>query len=153
MRAEWPRGLWATLAGRPRSPVPAPDITTLKQLEIVPDEQLIGYFEQHPVPLAAHGIGPPSPAAPYLGTNGVSLLVPLVTQGRLVGLLSLGEPTGGGSYSRDDLAFLTTLADEAAAAARIAQLLARQRVDEQDRLQRPGGNVNGSGGVSSPTSS
>ena len=153
--AEWLRNLWATLAGRPHSPVPAPNFTTLKQLEIAPDERLIGYFEQHPVPLVAHGIDLASPAAPYLGANGVSLLVPLVTQGRLVGLLSLGEPAGGGSYSRDDLAFLTTLADEAAAAAaaRIAQLLARQRVDEQDHLQRPGGNVNGCGGVSSPTSS
>ena len=85
--------------------------------------------------------------------TGVTVLVPLVNQGRLVGLLSLGEPASGGSYSRDDLAFLTTLADEAAAAARIAQLLAWQRAEEQDRLQRPGGNVNGRGGVSSPTSS
>jgi hypothetical protein len=32
-------------------------------------------------------------------------------------------------------------------------LLARQRADAQDRLHRPGGNVNGRGGVSSPTSS
>ena len=53
--------------------------------------------------------------------------MPLVTQGQLVGLLSLGEPAGGGSYSRDDLAFLTTVADEAAAAARIAQLSLRVR--------------------------
>jgi GAF domain-containing protein len=153
LRAGWLRDLWATLAGRPHAPGSGDDLITLKPFEIAPDEQLIGYFEQHPVPLVAHGIDLASPAAPYLGANGVSLLVPLVTQGRLVGLLSLGEPTGGGSYSRDDLAFLTTLADEAAAAARIAQLLTQQRADEQDRLQRPGGNVNGRGGVSSPTSS
>jgi GAF domain-containing protein len=151
-RAQWLRDLWATLAGRPHSPVPAHDFTALKELEIAPDEQLIGYFEQHPAPLSADGIDLASPAAPYLGANGVSLLVPLVTQGRLVGLLSLGEPAGGGRYSRDDLAFLTTLADEAAAAARIAQLLARQRADDQDRLQRPAGNLTGRGGVSSPTS-
>jgi len=127
LRGAWLRDLWATLAGRPHSPVPAPNFTTLKQLEIAPDERLIGYFEQHPGPLVAHGIDLASPAALYLAATGVSLLVPLVTQGRLVGLLTLGEPAGGGSYSRDDLAFLTTLADEAAAAARIAQLLARQR--------------------------
>ena len=150
----WLRDLWATLAGRrPHLPDPEPDFTILKQLEVAPDEELIGYFEQHPVPLVARGIDLASPAAPYLGADGVSLLVPLVTQGRLVGLLSLGEPAGGGSYSRDDLAFRTTLADEAAAAARIVHLLAQQRAEEQDRLQRPGGNVNGRGGVSSPTSS
>ena len=153
MHGAWLRDLWATLAGRPHPPVPTTEMATLKQLEIAPDEQLIAYLEQHPAPLIADGIDLALPAVPFLAANGVSLLVPLVTQGRLVGLLSLGEPAGGGSYSRDDLAFLTTLADEAAAAARIAQLLARQRADEQDRLQRPGGNVNGRGGVSSPTSS
>src|SRR5258708_27189723 len=99
----------------------------------------------------ARGMDGGWPAAPYLGANGVSWLVPLVTQGRLVGLLSLGEPAGGGGYSRGDLAFLTTLADTAAAVARIAQLLSRHRADDQDRLQRPGGKVHGCGGVSSPT--
>ena len=66
--------------------------------------------------------------------TGVTVLVPLVNQGRLVGLLSLGEPASGGSYSRDDLAFLTTVADEAAAAARIAQLSlrVRQTIDSSD---------------------
>ncbi len=117
MHGAWLGDLWTTLAGRPHLPVPSEDGVTLKQREIAPDEQLIGYFEQHPVPLVADGIDLASPAALYLGANGVSLLVPLVTQGRLVGLLSLGEPAGRGSYSRDDLAFLTTLADEAAPAA------------------------------------
>ena len=151
-RGAWLRDLWATLAGLPHSPVPSEDVIRLN-IEIAPDEQLIAYCEQHPAPLTADGFDLALAAVPLLAANGVSLLVPLVTQGRLVGLLSLGEPAGGGSYSRDDLAFLTTLADEAAAAARIAQLLARQRADEQDPLQRPGGNVNGCGGVSSPTSS
>jgi GAF domain-containing protein len=153
LRATWLRGWWATLAYRSHAPVSSEDVITLKQLEISPDEQLIAYFEQHPAPLIADSIDLALPAVTLLATSGVRLLVPLVTQGRLVGLLSLGEPAGGGSYSRDDLAFLTTLADEAAAAARIAQLSARQRADEQDHLQRPGGNVNGCGGVSSPTSS
>ena len=152
-RGAWLRDLWATLAGRPHAPVSSEDVSTLKQLEIAPDEQLIAYFEQHSALLVADAIDLSSPAFPYMTATGVTVLVPLVNQGRLVGLLSLGEPASGGSYSRDDLAFLTTLADEAAAAARIAQLLARQRADEQDHLQRPGGNVNGCGGVWSPTSS
>jgi GAF domain-containing protein len=127
MRGAWLRDLWATLAGHPHPPVPRDDVAILKPLEVTPDARLIAYFEQHPAPLVADGIDRVSPAVPYLAADGVSLLVPLVTQGRLVGLLSLGEPSGGGGYSRADLAFLTTLADEAAAAARIAQLLARER--------------------------
>jgi GAF domain-containing protein len=134
VRGAWLRDLWATLAGRPHPPAPTTEMATLKQLEIAPDEQLIAYFEQHPAPLIADGIDLALPAVPYLAANGVSLLVPLVTQGRLVGVLSLGEPAGGGSYSRDDLAFITTLADEAAAAARIAQLSLRlrQTIDRGD---------------------
>ena len=135
MHGAWLRDLWATLAGLPHSQVPSEeDVIRLKQLEIAPDEQLIAYFEQHPAPLTADGFDLALAAVPLLAANGVSLLVPLVTQGRLVGLLSLGEPAGGGSYSRDDLAFLTTLADEAAAAARIAQLSlrVRQTIDSSD---------------------
>src|SRR6202011_4612408 len=66
LRAEWLRDLWATLAGRQPSPVPAPDQATPKQLETAPDAQLIAYFEQHPVPLVAHGIDLASPAASYM---------------------------------------------------------------------------------------
>jgi GAF domain-containing protein len=130
----WLRDLWATLAGRPRSPVPRAGIVTLNQREIAPDEQLIAYFEQYPAPLVADSIDLALPAVPFLAANGASLLVPLVTQGRLVGLLALGEPAGGGGYSQDDLGFLITLADETAAAARIAQLSlrVRQTIDSSD---------------------
>jgi GAF domain-containing protein len=51
------------------------------------------------------------------------LLVPLVAQGNLVGLLNLGPRAPGGAYSDDDLVFLTTIADEGAAAATIVRLL------------------------------
>ena len=130
----WLGDLWTTLTGGVGAPVARAEFAPPKQLDIAPDERLIAYFEQHPAPLVADGIDLASPAVQYLAANGVSLLVPLVTQGRLVGLLSLGEPAGGGSYSRDDLAFLTTVADEAAAAARIAQLSlrVRQTIDSSD---------------------
>src|SRR5258708_28783596 len=130
LRHTWLRNLWATLAGTPQPEATGVDIETVNWLEIAPDQQLIAYFEQHPAPLVTDGIDPASPALPHLAANGVRLLVPLVTQGRLVGLLGLGEPVGGGAYSPDDLAFLTMLADEAAAAARIAQLLARAHPHE-----------------------
>jgi len=90
---------------------------------IAPDERLIAFFEQHPAPLAADSSDLPSPASSYLAAGQMSLLVPLVVQRRLVGLLSLGPPATGGAYSADDFVFLTTLADEAASAARIIQLL------------------------------
>jgi hypothetical protein len=78
----------------------------------------------------------------------MSLQVPLVAQRQLVGLLSRGAPLTGGTFSPDDLVFLITLADEAAAAVRIVQLL-----DHEPRCQSPALTLNGCGGVSLPTSS
>ena len=78
---------------------------------------LIAYLERNPGPIAAD-----SPKLPSSVAAEAILLVPLVAQGRLVGLLSLGTPRQAEAYSADDLAFLSTLADESAAAARIAQL-------------------------------
>jgi GAF domain-containing protein len=115
---------------------------------VAPDEGLIACFEQHPAPLSADARDLPASAAAYLAAGGMSLLVPLVAQRQLVGLLSLGAPLIGGAFSPDDLVFLTTLADEAAAAVRIVQLL-----DHEPRGQRPALDVNGCGGVSFPTSS
>jgi len=125
LRGAWLGSLWATLAGRPQSSPIGPGCNAPHRLDFAPDDVLIAYIEEHPAPLAVNAVDLPSPILGWLATNGVWLLVPLVTQGRLVGLLSLGEPVRGGAYSADDLAFLTTLADEAAAAVRIAQLQAR----------------------------
>ena len=114
---------------------------------IAPDAELIAFFEQHPVPVAADTSDLPSAVSSYLAAAKMSLLVPLVAQRQLVGLLSLGPPVIGGAYSADDFVFLSTLADEAAGAARVIRLL-----DDDARSQSPAGNLNGLGGVSSPTS-
>ena len=97
---------------------------------IAPDAELIAFFEQHPAPVAADTSDLPSAVSSYLAAAKMSLLVPLVAQRQLVGLLSLGPPVTGGAYSADDLVFLSTLADEAAGAARIIRLL-----DDDARLR------------------
>jgi GAF domain-containing protein len=91
-------------------------------LDLRPDRALLLYLEQHPEPIAANSPNVPvlAPLAPFAA--GASLLIPLVAQRHVVGLLALAEPRDGGAYSADDLDFLTTLADEAAAAALIARL-------------------------------
>jgi GAF domain-containing protein len=115
---------------------------------VAPDETLIAYLEQHPLPLADNTRNVPLSATAYLASSRTRLLVPLVVQRRLVGLLSLGKPASGGAYSSDDLAFLSTLADEAAAALTIVQL-----TNHEVRAQSPVGNMNDCGRVSSATSS
>jgi GAF domain-containing protein len=105
-------------------------------VEFAPDAVLIAYFEQHPAPLAVLELDQHSPAVARLHASGVTLLAPLVTQGRLVGLLGLGEPASGGVYSADDRRFLSALAAEAAPAVRIAQLLASERARARVRHRR-----------------
>ena len=108
----WLRGVWEILKSSPPLDVSPP-------LDMAPDATLIAYLESHSEPIAADSPKLPSGSAP---PKGASLLVPFVSQGHLVGLLSLGTPYGSRAYSTDELTFVATLADEAAAAARIAQL-------------------------------
>ena len=130
MLADWLGSLWATLGGRAQ--VRALNLRPTS-LHIRPDDTLIGYLERHP-PAALAVDGLDGPAARELEQQGVRLIVPLLAQGRLVGLLGLGEPATDRVYSADDLLFLTALANAAAPAVRIGQLLAR----EQSRARRDG---------------
>jgi GAF domain-containing protein len=119
----WLRNLWATLAGSPEPVATGVGLNAASWIGIAPDEDLIAFFEQYPAPLAADASDLPRSGTEYLAASRMSLVVPLVTQRRLVGLLGLGEPASGGPYSADDRAFLTVLADQAASAVRIVQLL------------------------------
>jgi GAF domain-containing protein len=147
-RGAWLRDVWSTLAG---SQHPSTSGLEPAPLDLAPDRMEIAYLEEHPEPIAADAVDLPSWLAQHLAAEGVRLLVPLVAQGRLMGLLSLGQSRAGAAYSAEDLAFLTTLADEAAAAARIIVLLAGAAA-QRAATHRPAGNANGCGGVSSPTS-
>ena len=112
----WLSAIWHILAASPR---PEASRAESRSLEFVPDATLLVYLENHPAPVAADS---PDLALGSAPPKGVSLLVPLVSQGRLVGLLTLGAPFRSKAYSAEELVFAATLADEAAAAARIAQL-------------------------------
>jgi GAF domain-containing protein len=118
-RGAWLRGLWTTLVGSQHPPASGIEFSLPG---VAPDETLIEYLERHSVPLADNSRDLPRSATAYLASSRTRLLVPLVVQRRLVGVLSLGERVGGGAYSSDDLAFLSALADEAAAAVTIVQL-------------------------------
>jgi serine phosphatase RsbU (regulator of sigma subunit) len=71
-----------------------------------------------------------SPARDALRAAGMTLAVPLVSQGELVGLLALGPRLSERGYSADDRALLHDLAQRAAPALRVAQLV-RQLVRQQ----------------------
>ena len=79
-----------------------------------------------------------SPAVTALREAGVALVVPLVSQGELIGTLNLGPRLSEQEYSTDDRRLLTTLAAQAAPAIRVAQLVREQAHEaaERERLEQ-----------------
>ena len=74
-----------------------------------------------------------SPALDELRAAGVALVVPLVTQGELIGTLNLGPRLSEQDYSSDDRRLLGTLAAQAAPAIRVAQLVREQAAEAAER--------------------
>jgi serine phosphatase RsbU (regulator of sigma subunit)/anti-sigma regulatory factor (Ser/Thr protein kinase) len=74
-----------------------------------------------------------SPALQRLRDAGVALVVPLVTQGELIGTLNLGPRLSEQEYSSDDRRLLATLASQAAPAIRVAQLVQEQAAEAAER--------------------
>ena len=60
-------------------------------------------------------------------------MVPLITQGELVGLLNLGPRLSEQEYSADDRKLLDALAGQAAPAVRVAQLVRQQESQARER--------------------
>ena len=63
----------------------------------------------------------------------MALVVPLVTQGELIGTLNLGPRLSEQDYSTDDRRLLATLAAQAAPAIRVAQLVREQAAEAAER--------------------
>jgi serine phosphatase RsbU (regulator of sigma subunit)/anti-sigma regulatory factor (Ser/Thr protein kinase) len=74
-----------------------------------------------------------SPALQQLRDAGVALVVPLVTQGELIGTLNLGPRLSEQEYSTEDRRLLATLASQAAPAIRVAQLVQEHAAEAAER--------------------
>ena len=79
-----------------------------------------------------------SPALAEMRAAGVTLVVPLVANGELVGLLNVGPRLSDQDYSADDRRLLETLAAQAAPAVRVGQLVREQQAEirARDRLEQ-----------------
>jgi serine phosphatase RsbU (regulator of sigma subunit)/anti-sigma regulatory factor (Ser/Thr protein kinase) len=113
-------------------PVPVaglPDIA----IEIPETDPLFAYLQSAPGPVDVARLELVSPALQALREGGVSLVVPLVTQGELIGTLNLGPRLSEQDYSSDDRRLLGTLAAQAAPAIRVAQLVREQAAEAAER--------------------
>jgi len=102
-------------------------------VEIAPTDPLFGYLQGATGIVDAERLDLESPALAELRASGVKVIVPLVTQGELIGALYLGPRLSDQEYSTDDRRLLSTLAAQAAPAIRVAQLVREQAAEIQTR--------------------
>src|SRR5258707_9086473 len=113
-------------------------------VDIAPNDPIVAYFLSAPGAVEIDKLHLESPSLRALRAAGVKLVVPLVSQGELVGLLNLGPHLSEQDYSTDDRVLLNNLAIQAAPAVRVAQLVreqqaqvrARERIEQELRVAR-----------------
>lgn len=115
----------------PTTPQPRTDAPPA--IDIAPNDPIIAYFQSAPGTVEIEKLALDSPALLALRAAGVKLVVPLVSQGELIGLLNLGPRLSEQDYSVDDRTLLNNLATQAAPALRVAQLVREQQVEAQAR--------------------
>jgi serine phosphatase RsbU (regulator of sigma subunit)/anti-sigma regulatory factor (Ser/Thr protein kinase) len=115
------------VAADPTGRVEAPPV------EIAPNDPLIAYFSGATGAVDIGALQLDSPALQGLREAGIKLVVPLVSQGELIGLLNLGPRRSEQEYSADDRKLLNDLAGHAAPAVRVAQLVREQEAEVRQR--------------------
>jgi serine phosphatase RsbU (regulator of sigma subunit)/anti-sigma regulatory factor (Ser/Thr protein kinase) len=132
---------WRRALGRARVEEPAPAAPVPEEqgwveaapLDIAPNDPLLAYFQSAPGAVDLDALDLDSPARTALRAAGVKLVVPLVSQGELIGLLNLGPRLSEQEYSTDDRKLLENLAAQAAPAVRVAQLVREQEAEARAR--------------------
>src|SRR5262245_21571575 len=114
-------------------PTPAAPEEPGVAVEIPESDPLFAYLQAAPGPVDVARLELASTALQQLRDAGVALVVPLVTQGELIGTLNLGPRLSEQEYSTDDRRLLATLAAQAAPAIRVAQLVREQAAEAAER--------------------
>lgn len=119
------------------TPAPLPVQDVLLGWEIAPNDPLLAYFQHTSGAVDVNRLNLDSPALRRLKEQGVAMLVPLVSQGELVGIINLGQRRSDQEYSSDDRRLLDDLAAQAAPAVRVAQLVRQQEraAVERERIE------------------
>ena len=111
------------------NPLPQDTAADASPLEIAPNDPIVAYLESAPGAVELTSLDLDSPALHELRASGATLVVPLVSNGELIGLLQLGRRRSDQGYSADDRRLLETLAAQAAPAVRVGQLVREQQIE------------------------
>ena len=102
-------------------------------IDIAPNDPLLAYLQSATGAVDVEALELDSPALAELKAAGVKLVVPLVSQGELIGVLNLGPRLSEQEYSSDDRKLLDNLAAQAAPALRVGQLVRQQQAEAATR--------------------
>jgi serine phosphatase RsbU (regulator of sigma subunit)/anti-sigma regulatory factor (Ser/Thr protein kinase) len=120
-------------AAHPSALADVPEAEAVGAFDIDPDDPLLVFFQQAPGPVEIDKLRLESKGLDQLRSAGVKLAVPLVSQGELIGVISLGPRLSEQDYSADDRKLLDNLASQAAPALRVAQLVREQEAEIRTR--------------------
>lgn len=141
-RAEWGRNSWqerreAAVEERP-APVEGLYKTLPFDITIAVDDPLRAFALSHSGSIEVARLQLDSPVARIMQANEVELALPLISQGELIGMLTLGPRLDRQKYARADRSLLETLAAQVAPALRVAQLAQAQQaqVVERERIEQ-----------------
>ena len=116
----------------PAAPVEAA-VAAAETVEIAPNDPLVAYFQGALGAVELASLDLDSPALTEMRAAGITLVVPLIANGELVGLLNVGRRLSDQDYSGDDRRLLETLAAQAAPAVRVGQLVREQQAETRAR--------------------
>ncbi len=132
-RGEAPVETAAAVDGqRPAEPIEA-DLPVAPAVEVAPNDPLVAFLQTAGGAVEVDRLELESPAVDALRAAGVSLVVPLVSGGELIGTLNLGPRLSDQQYSTDDKRLLDSLAAQAAPALQVAELVKRQAAEAASR--------------------
>ena len=102
-------------------------------VDIAPNDPIVAYFQSASGVVEIDSLELESPAKDELKAAGVKMVVPLISQGELIGLVNLGSRLSEQDYSADDRKLLANLAAQAAPAVRVGQLVRQQEAEARSR--------------------
>jgi PAS domain S-box-containing protein len=100
------------------------------EFEVAPDDPILTYLANVSGVVELEKLDLDSPALGAMKAAGIELVVPLVSQGELIGLLNLGSRLSQQEYSADDRKLLSDLSTQTAPAVRVARLVRQQQEAE-----------------------
>jgi len=107
--------------------------SSLEETRVADDDPLLTYVLSHPGTLEIDRLQLDSPVLQELKLRVADLIVPLASQGELIGLLILGPHLRGEPYTPDERTLLDTLAPQVSPALRVAQMVQEQQVQVRER--------------------